>query len=77
MGESAKIRCAICGAEADFFAPPMGPFCSERCKMVDLGRWLNEDYRVSEPLQPEHFEEFAGREGDDLDRPEEDGGGTR
>jgi uncharacterized protein len=27
------------------------PFCSERCKMADLGRWLNGDYRVaSEPV---------------------------
>jgi uncharacterized protein len=24
------------------------PFCSERCKMADLGRWLSEDYRVPE-----------------------------
>jgi endogenous inhibitor of DNA gyrase (YacG/DUF329 family) len=22
------------------------PFCSERCKLADLGRWLSEDYRV-------------------------------
>jgi endogenous inhibitor of DNA gyrase (YacG/DUF329 family) len=22
------------------------PFCSERCRMADLGRWLNEDYRI-------------------------------
>jgi endogenous inhibitor of DNA gyrase (YacG/DUF329 family) len=22
------------------------PFCSERCQMVDLGRWFNEDYRI-------------------------------
>jgi endogenous inhibitor of DNA gyrase (YacG/DUF329 family) len=22
------------------------PFCSERCKMVDLGRWLNEEYVI-------------------------------
>jgi len=26
--------------------PAWRPFCSERCKMVDLGRWLREDYRV-------------------------------
>ncbi len=32
---------------------PQRPFCSERCKMVDLGRWLNEEYRVSEPLAGE------------------------
>ena len=30
------------------------PFCSERCHLVDLGRWLNEDYRVpGEPVDPE------------------------
>jgi endogenous inhibitor of DNA gyrase (YacG/DUF329 family) len=72
--ESAKITCAICGAETDFFAPPMGPFCSGRCKMVDLGRWLNEEYRVSEPLSPDHFEAYAEMEGDALDIPEEDAG---
>lgn len=26
------------------------PFCSERCKMVDLGRWLDGTYTISEPL---------------------------
>jgi hypothetical protein len=25
------------------------PFCRERCQLVDLGRWLNEDYRIPEP----------------------------
>jgi endogenous inhibitor of DNA gyrase (YacG/DUF329 family) len=26
---------------------PQRPFCSVRCKMVDLGRWLNEEYKVA------------------------------
>lgn len=26
------------------------PFCSHRCKMIDLGHWFNETYRISEPL---------------------------
>jgi endogenous inhibitor of DNA gyrase (YacG/DUF329 family) len=26
------------------------PFCSERCHLVDLGRWLGEEYRVPGPL---------------------------
>jgi hypothetical protein len=30
---------------------PAFPFCSARCKTIDLGRWLNEEYRV--PVQPE------------------------
>ena len=27
------------------------PFCCERCKMVDLGGWLTERYRIPEPLE--------------------------
>ena len=28
--------------------PAWRPFCSERCKLADLGRWLSESYRVPE-----------------------------
>jgi len=28
---------------------PFRPFCSHRCKMVDLGKWLDGTYRISEP----------------------------
>jgi endogenous inhibitor of DNA gyrase (YacG/DUF329 family) len=28
------------------------PFCSERCHLVDLGRWLGEDYRIPGPPAP-------------------------
>ena len=31
------------GQPADF---PAFPFCSGRCKAIDLGRWLNERYRI-------------------------------
>lgn len=33
------------------------PFCSERCKLVDLGRWMNEGYRI--PVKPEENEDAA------------------
>jgi endogenous inhibitor of DNA gyrase (YacG/DUF329 family) len=26
------------------------PFCSERCRALDLGRWLDEEYRITESL---------------------------
>ena len=29
------------------------PFCSNRCRLVDLGKWLNEEYVLSRPLDPE------------------------
>lgn len=28
---------------------PESPFCSERCRLVDLGRWLEGDYRIPDP----------------------------
>jgi endogenous inhibitor of DNA gyrase (YacG/DUF329 family) len=37
---------------------PYRPFCCERCKMIDLGRWLDGTYRVSEPADPEDYDEL-------------------
>lgn len=31
------------------------PFCSERCKLVDLGKWANEEYRVEQPPELADF----------------------
>jgi len=36
-----------------------GPFCSHRCKLIDLGKWFSEENRVSEPLRPEHLDPLA------------------
>ena len=63
MSKPAIVKCPICGKTNEFFAEPIGPFCSARCKLVDLGSWLNEDYKISEPLRPDHFEEME-EEGD-------------
>jgi len=70
---NARVPCAICGKEADFFAPPTGPFCSDRCKLVDLGKWFGEEYKISEPLRAEDFAEFEELSGgEELDRPARD-----
>jgi len=37
------------------------PFCSERCKLLDLDGWLNERYKVSRPLMPEEEEVLSGK----------------
>ncbi len=39
------------------------PFCSERCRMIDLGRWLDEKYSL--PLNPDDESEEAPSEPDD------------
>jgi hypothetical protein len=36
-------RCAYCRERS--VVPEYRPFCSKRCKMADLGRWLSGDYR--------------------------------
>jgi len=37
--------------------PVWRPFCSERCKLADLGRWLSGDYRVPGPDVPSDEED--------------------
>lgn len=40
-------RCPTCkGPAAPRPANPAAPFCSERCRLVDLGKWLSEDFRI-------------------------------
>jgi uncharacterized protein len=69
---AAKLTCPICGKPNDFNAPPLGAFCSERCRLVDLSKWLGEDYCITEPLRPDHLLEYEELTGDQLDRPERD-----
>jgi len=47
------VPCPRCGAQAPY-APenPWRPFCSERCRIIDLGNWASETYRVPVPIEP-------------------------
>jgi uncharacterized protein len=38
------LKCPRCGKERDSIGNPFRPFCSERCKMVDLGNWATGVY---------------------------------
>jgi uncharacterized protein len=40
--------------------PAWRPFCSERCKLADLGRWLLEEYRVPDRDTPPDDQEGPG-----------------
>jgi len=42
--------CPICGKKA---APRYRPFCSQRCRMIDPGRWLGGTYRIGTDEPPE------------------------
>jgi endogenous inhibitor of DNA gyrase (YacG/DUF329 family) len=45
------VPCPECG-ELSEFSPcnAFRPFCSERCKMIDLGIWASEGYRIETPI---------------------------
>ena len=45
------IRCPTCEKQFDPATSPAMPFCSERCRQIDLGRWLNEEHGL--PIEPE------------------------
>jgi uncharacterized protein len=42
----ATATCPTCRQPAARDGNKLFPFCSERCQLVDLGRWINEDYRI-------------------------------
>lgn len=41
-----RMNCPICKAVTTWEENPHRPFCSERCKMHDLGNWVTGKYRV-------------------------------
>ena len=62
-----SAECPICRKAVA--APAEGnsrsfPFCSERCRQVDLLRWSKGQYAIIEPLSPELLLESSGEDGD-------------
>ncbi len=41
-----KIKCPICKKVTTWEENPNRPFCSERCKLIDLGKWADAEYRI-------------------------------
>lgn len=41
-----KIKCPLCKDFTTWEENPWRPFCSERCKLADLGKWASEEYRI-------------------------------
>ncbi len=47
------MRCPTCKRETTWEGNAFRPFCSERCKLIDLDNWLSERYRISAPGETE------------------------
>jgi len=64
--------CPTCEKRGQWFAGEYGPFCSKRCRLIDLGKWLSEEHAIQVPLRPEALENYADLPpGKHLDVPEE------
>lgn len=50
MNKVLKVKCPICDTQFSYYSSEYRPFCSEKCKMVDLGHWLNQTYTI--PVAP-------------------------
>jgi len=44
-----SLRCPTCGKVVLLTEPEM-PFCSKRCRVIDLGKWASEGYVISSPI---------------------------
>jgi hypothetical protein len=44
------MRCPICKKPVALTDPSV-PFCSERCRLIDLGKWASEEYVISTPVE--------------------------
>jgi len=65
------VPCPTCKKRGEWFETKYGPFCSHRCKLIDLGKWFEGEHAISEPLRPEHFDSYADQPaGPALDIPE-------
>ena len=59
-----RIPCPRCGRECEVDdakpLPPDFPFCSDRCRLSDLGKWFGEEYRIERNARPGEIEEAPG-----------------
>src|SRR5690606_35007945 len=62
------MRCPVCRREFEKGDSPALPFCSERCRTIDLGRWLGESYGLPVVPDPE-----ADETPDSLDASQDEG----
>lgn len=54
-----SFTCPTCRTDVTFTdqRPATFPFCSRRCKLVDLGRWFRGEYTIARPISPDDLDE--------------------
>jgi endogenous inhibitor of DNA gyrase (YacG/DUF329 family) len=59
-----KVSCPTCKKQVKLSDPEF-PFCSERCRLLDLGKWASGEYVVSTPLRD--TSDAVGEQGEEDD----------
>lgn len=67
-----EVKCPQCG-RLTLYTPenPFRPFCSERCRLIDLGAWADESYKI--PTAPSSSDSLSSIDDDADDFPEDEG----
>lgn len=53
-----RVNCPICRIGTAWDNNPHRPFCSERCRLIDLGAWADERYRIAgQRIEDEFFDD--------------------
>lgn len=72
MKKILKIKCPTCEVVFNYYSSEFRPFCSDRCKNVDLGHWLTESYAIAGKSKME-IDLEKEMQGIDLDNDEGEG----
>lgn len=64
-GFGMKRTCPICRKETTWKDNPYRPFCSERCRLIDLGKWASDEYRIPGEKKDISGEETNGKNSQD------------
>ena len=54
------VACPRCKKQFNYYSSDFRPFCNEKCRLIDLGQWLNESYTV--PVEKLTLEEAEALE---------------
>ncbi|MGE3609852.1 MAG: DNA gyrase inhibitor YacG [Bacteriovoracaceae bacterium] len=46
MSKLLEVTCPNCKKKFNYYSSEFRPFCSQKCRLIDLGQWLNESYTV-------------------------------
>jgi len=60
-----KIKCPSCKKKTEWQNNPYRPFCSERCKLIDLGAWVSEEYKIEGRLKDDTSGQPSEQESED------------